>query len=33
VEERLRERFELLPGLGVQCRGTSSYFKELSVYR
>jgi len=33
VEERLRERFELLPGQGVQCRGTSSYFKELSVYR
>ncbi len=33
VEERLRERFELLPDLGVQCVGTSSYFKELSVYR
>jgi Dolichyl-phosphate-mannose-protein mannosyltransferase len=32
VEEKLRARFELLPGQGMQCVGTSSYFKELSVY-
>ena len=33
LEERLRERFELLPAQGVQCGEVSPYFKEVSVYR
>jgi uncharacterized membrane protein len=33
VEKRLRERFELLSGQGVQCSEGSPYFKEVSVYR
>jgi hypothetical protein len=33
VETRLRERFELLNGQGVQCGEVSPYFKEVSVYR
>jgi len=33
LEESLRERFELLPGLGVQCGEASPYFKEVRVYR
>jgi hypothetical protein len=33
VEQRLRDRFELLSGQGVQCGEVSSYFKEVSVYR
>jgi len=33
VEQQLRERFELLPGQGVQCGEVSPYFKEVSIYR
>jgi hypothetical protein len=33
VEQRLRERFQLLSGQGVQCGEVSPYFKEVSVYR
>jgi uncharacterized membrane protein len=33
VEKRLREKFELLNGQGVQCSETSPYFKEVSVYK
>ncbi|HLO00348.1 MAG TPA: glycosyltransferase family 39 protein [Pyrinomonadaceae bacterium] len=33
VDKRLRDRFELLPGQGVNCGEIPGYFKELSVYR
>jgi mannosyltransferase len=33
VEQRLHERFELLPAQGVNCGGVPGYFKEVSVYR
>jgi hypothetical protein len=33
VEKPLRERFELVPGQGLQCGEFSPYFKEVSVYR
>jgi hypothetical protein len=32
LEERLRERFEMLPAQGLKC-GEAPYFKEVSVYR
>jgi hypothetical protein len=33
VMDRLRQHFQPVPQLGMQCVGTSSYFRELSVYR
>jgi 4-amino-4-deoxy-L-arabinose transferase-like glycosyltransferase len=33
LEQRLRERFQLLPDQGVQCGEVSTYFQEVSVYK
>jgi uncharacterized membrane protein len=33
VEQKLRERFELLSGQGLKCGEASPYFKEVAVYR
>lgn len=33
LEESLRERFELVPGQGMQCGEASPYFNEVAIYR